>query len=186
MAVETGDPASAGKAPEVDQKKDQGQSHTTAQQPAKSQQQANGGDASAEKKLSGAELKKKAKEEKAARRAQAKAAQPPQASGPGGQQQQGGETKGGKGKSKQDLQQQGNQKSGARPAAVAAPKEVKPSVPECFSHLPVARRIKTTQADKDVHPAVLMVGQYMATFEMIHPIHRLETTLLAFKKVICT
>jgi translation initiation factor eIF-2B subunit delta len=188
MAGETGDPASAGIAPESHQQNAQENPQAKDQKPAKPDQQAKAGDAPAggEKKLSNAELKKKAKEEKAARRAQAKAAQVAQL-GSAGQQSQAGEAKsggggGGKGKSKQDALQH-HQKPGQRVVPVAA-KEVKPAIPERFSHLPVARRIKTTQADKDVHPSVLIVGQYMATFEMINPTERLETTLLAFKKVI--
>ena len=40
-----------------------------------------------------------------------------------------------------------------------------------------------TQADKDVHPAVLALGQQMNTFAISDSITRLEATLLAFKKV---
>ena len=40
-----------------------------------------------------------------------------------------------------------------------------------------------TQADKDVHPAVLALGQQMATFALDESIARLKATLLAFKKV---
>ncbi|KAH8664135.1 hypothetical protein BX600DRAFT_381752 [Xylariales sp. PMI_506] len=41
-----------------------------------------------------------------------------------------------------------------------------------------------TQADKDVHPSVLSLGQQMATFAIDESIARLKATLLAFKKVI--
>jgi len=47
----------------------------------------------------------------------------------------------------------------------------------------MAKRISTSQAHKDVHPAVLAVGQQMATFAIKDSIARLEATLLAFRKV---
>lgn len=176
MATETGGPATAGSAPEskVPQEK-------AAKTPAKEQQPTQG--ESGEKKLSNAELKKKAKEEKAARRAQAKS------SGPGAPlgAQGAADGKGGKAKQKQDASQ-GQQQQGRPPVRPAAPvptipKEVKPTIPECFSHLSVARRSDMTQADKDVHPAVLALGQHMSTFAISDSITRLEATLLAFKKV---
>ncbi|CAH0017672.1 unnamed protein product [Clonostachys rhizophaga] len=156
-------------------------------QKAKGEQPAKGGESAGEKKLSGAELKKKAKEEKAARRAQAKAAQTSQGQPSGGQEGAGDGVKGGKGKPKQDGQAGGQHKGHhAKPAAAApvAPKEVKPAVPECFGHLSMARRINITQADKDVDPAVLVLGQHMSTFALSDSITRLEATLYAFKKVI--
>lgn len=171
MATEGGEPALAVKIPEKPERKDQKQD-----QPTK-------GDAPAgEKKLSNAELKKKAKEEKAARRAQVKAVQPAQ--GPaGGQQGAGSEVKGGKGKPKQDGQQ-GGSRPPLRPSLTGSViKETKPSIPECFSHLSMARRIDMTHADKDVNPAVLVLGQHMSTFAISDSITRLEATLLAFKKV---
>lgn len=139
-----------------------------------------------EKKLSGAELKKRAKEEKAARRAQAKVTQAPPPQGSAGQQADG---KGGKGKTKQDLlhQAQGLQhqhgKQPSKPVPAAVVKEKGPAVPECFSHLSMARRIEMTQADKDVDPAILVLGQHMSTFAISDSITRLEATLYAFKKV---
>lgn len=137
-----------------------------------------------EKKLSGAELKKKAKEEKAARRAQAKTV-PESQPGPSGQHAASADGKGAKGKTKQDaLQAQGLQhaRQTAKPVA-AVVKEKKPGVPECFSHLSMARCIDLTQADKDVHPTVLALGQHMSTFALSDSITRLEATLYAFKKV---
>ncbi|KAF9768759.1 hypothetical protein IL306_013890 [Fusarium sp. DS 682] len=140
-----------------------------------------------QKKLSGAELKKKAKEEKAARRAQAKASQGSQGPSQGGQQSS-GDGKGGKAKSKQDGQHQHQQHAGAklpiRPAATAVVKDGKPSIPDCFSHLSIARRIEMTNADKDVHPAVLILGEHMSAFAISDSTTRLEATLYAFKKVI--
>jgi translation initiation factor eIF-2B subunit delta len=140
-----------------------------------------------EKKLSGAELKKKAKEEKAARRAQAKASQASQGPSQGGQQAS-GDGKGGKAKPKQDGQHQHQQHGGAklpiRPAAATAVvKDDKPSIPDCFSHLSMARRIEMTNADKDVHPAVLVLGEHMSAFAISDSVTRLEATLYAFQKV---
>lgn len=173
MATEEGGPAPAApQAPEKKEKK-QGQKDQPAQ----------GGDAPAgEKKLSNAELKKKAKEEKAARRAQAKAAQPPQ--GPaGGQQGAGNEAKNGKGKPKQDGQQARPPLRPAGGSSSVIKEVIKPTIPECFSHLSMAKRIDLTHADKDVNPAVLVLGQHMSTFAISDSITRLEATLLAFKKV---
>ncbi|KAJ8124587.1 hypothetical protein O1611_g9053 [Lasiodiplodia mahajangana] len=48
----------------------------------------------------------------------------------------------------------------------------------------MAKRLPITQADKDVHPTVLTLGQQMATFAIDESITRLKATLLAFKKVI--
>lgn len=63
-------------------------------------------------------------------------------------------------------------------------KEVaKPKIPECMSHLLMAKRIPMTQADKDVDPVVLALGQQMSTFAISDSTTRLEATLLAFKKV---
>ncbi|KAI5461410.1 hypothetical protein BGZ63DRAFT_404266 [Mariannaea sp. PMI_226] len=174
MATEAG-----GQAPTAQptEKKDQNKGQ-------KKDQQATQGAAPGEKKLSGAELKKKAKEEKAARRAQAKAAQVVQAPAQGGHQAAAGDAKGGKGKPKQDAHH-GGAKLPLRPAqAAVVPKEVKPSVPEFFSHLSMAKRIEMTHADKDAHPAVLVLGEHMSSFVISDSITRLEATLLAFKKVI--
>lgn len=137
-------------------------------------------DAVGEKKLSGAELKKKAKEEKAARRAQVKATHAAQGPGTGGPSGDAG--KGSKPKQKQDGQYP---KATSRSAPPVQPivKEVKPLIPECFSHLSMAKRISMTNADKDVHPVVLALGQQMSTLAISDSITRLEATLLAFKKV---
>ncbi|PNY26471.1 translation initiation factor eIF-2B subunit delta [Tolypocladium capitatum] len=171
MAAETAQPAPAGDAPEKKEQKQQPKDQSK-DQPAR-------GEAAAEKKQSNAELKKKQKEEKAARRAAAKAAQPPPPPGAGGQQ---ADAKGGKAKPKQDGS--GHVRSASRSVLPPVVKEVKPRVPECFSHLAMARRITITQADKDVNPVVLILGQHMSTFAIADSITRLEATLLAFKKVI--
>ncbi|KAF5023142.1 hypothetical protein F66182_4798 [Fusarium sp. NRRL 66182] len=179
MSTEVGDSAPAPQAPEKQDVKAEKKDQNKPQQP-KDQQSAS------EKKLSGAELKKKAKEEKAARRAQAKASQTSQGPAQGGQ-QAGGEGKGGKAKTKQDgqHQQHGGAKLPLRPASTtAAAKDSKPSIPDCFSHLSMARRIDMTHADKDVNPAVLVLGEHMSAFAISDSITRLEATLLAFKKVI--
>jgi translation initiation factor eIF-2B subunit delta len=147
-----------------------------------------------EKKLTGAELKAKAKAEKQARRAQAKTTPGPPAAAGGNQsgaQGGGGDGKGGKSKPKQDgPQTSGGGSTGRQPAKAAATiasaavvKETKPAIPECFSHISVAKRIQITSADKDVHPAVLVVGQQMSAFAIKDSIARLEATMLSFKKV---
>ncbi|CCC13259.1 unnamed protein product [Sordaria macrospora k-hell] len=119
-----------------------------------------GGDAAGEQKLTPAQLKARAKAEKAARRAKAKEVKeaPPAAAA--------ADAKGGKGS--KGGKQEGGQ-SGSQQRA---------------THVPMAKRIQTSQAHKDVHPAVLAVGQQMATFALKDSIARLEATLLAFKKVI--
>lgn len=154
------------------------------EQPPKASQPAKEAEPVAEKKPSGAELKKKAKEEKAARRAQAKAVPTSQSSG--GSQAAAADGKP-KAKPKQDAAgPQGGYQRGQQPKPVVAPtvpKDVKPKIPEAFSHLAVAKRINITQADKDVHPAVLMLGQHMSHFVLSDSITRLEATLLAFKQV---
>ncbi|PHH77101.1 hypothetical protein CDD80_925 [Ophiocordyceps camponoti-rufipedis] len=136
-----------------------------------------------DKKLSNAELKKKAKEDKAARRAAAKATQPASSAPAPSQQQTANESKNGAGPAR------GTAAASARPkhhhdggARSTANKTSK--VPECFSHLSMARRLTLTQADKEVHPAVLALGQYMACFAIGDSITRVEATLLALKKVI--
>lgn len=157
-------------------------------------------------KLTPAQLKAKAKAEKAVRRAQAKetkaavAAASPAPAGSGNQ-----DAKTPKGKGKQDGGGGGggggglqppNMKSththrpsvsgGRRPSFAVMEKDARSFIPECFSHLPMAKRVQTSHAHKDVHPAVLAAGQQMATFAIKDSISRLEATLLAFKKVTYT
>ncbi|KAI1138790.1 nagb/rpia/CoA transferase-like protein [Hypoxylon sp. FL0543] len=153
------------------------------------------GEASKPAKLSGAELKAKAKAEKAARRAQAKATkevakgEAAVSSAPGQLGPSAGEVKGSKAKGKQDGSASTAQGAAGRPVVSKGPvppipAEPKFTIPECFSHLSMARRLPITQADKDVHPTVLALGQQMATFTIDESITRLKATLLAFKKVI--
>lgn len=175
MATEAGGPAPAPQVTDKKEKKEQAKGQGKDQQPA----------ASGEKKLTNAELKKKAKEEKAARRAQAKATQAPQGPPQGGHSQAGSSEGKGKGKPKQDGQHGGSgAKLPLRPATTAAVvKDTKPTIPDCFSHLSMARRIDMTHADKDVNPAVLVLGEHMSAFAISDSITRLEATLLAFQKV---
>lgn len=187
-AAEGGQPAPKSEAPA--DKKDQAQDQQKKGAKDQSKAAAAPAEGAGEKKLSNAELKKKAKEEKAARRAAAKVSQPqPPAGSAPGQAAEG--AKGGKPKPKQ--QQDGPQAAGSQhgkaaaprsAAPMPAPKEAKPSVPECFSHLAMAKGVNLTQADKDVHPTVLMLGQQMSTMAISDSTTRLEATLLAFKKVI--
>ncbi|KAL2107054.1 hypothetical protein VUR80DRAFT_5774 [Thermomyces stellatus] len=131
------------------------------------------GPATGEKKLSGAELKAKAKAEKAARRAASKAVT-----------QSTENSKGGKSKQKQEGPPPATHKGKYTGGPQVPVKEKGPTIPECFSHLGMAKRISITQADRDVHPVVLLLGQQMSAFVVTESIRRLETTLLAFKKVI--
>ncbi|GAW12449.1 hypothetical protein ANO14919_018170 [Xylariales sp. No.14919] len=145
-------------------------------------------------KLSNAELKAKSKAEKQARRAQAKAskdATPGGAPAPGSAGQSGHpatEPKGNKAKGKSDgappVGLGAGRATGARGSVPTIPPKPESSIPECFSHLSMAKRLPITQADKDVHPTVLTLGQQMATFAIDESITRLKATLLAFKKVI--
>ncbi|KUI52638.1 putative translation initiation factor eIF-2B subunit delta [Cytospora mali] len=139
-------------------------------------------------KLSGAELKAKKKAEKAARREQSKAAEPapaPAAASAAGHDKQNG---GKQSKPKQDAPGASaasrSKKSVPTPAPIIAPKQPQgPVVPESFSHLPMARKLPLSKADKDVHPAVLAIGQQMASFTLKDGVARLEATLMAFRKI---
>lgn len=145
-------------------------------------------------KLSNAELKAKAKAEKQARRAQAKSfkeAAPGGVPAPASAGQPGHpitDPKGNKAKSKLDTAPSASsgvtgRAAGSKGPVPTAPPKPDSSIPECFSHLSLARRLPITQADKDVHPTVLTLGQQMATFAIDESITRLKATLLAFKKV---
>ncbi|KXX81754.1 putative translation initiation factor eIF-2B subunit delta [Madurella mycetomatis] len=132
-------------------------------------------------KLTPAQLKAKAKAEKAARRAQVKEARAATGAAPLTQQtgSSGADAKGGKAKGKQD----GAGRGGRRPSMPFFEKDPRSGIPECFSHIPMAKRIQTSQAHKDVHPAVLAVGQQMATFALKDSIARLEATMLALQVI---
>lgn len=135
-------------------------------------------------KLTNAQLKAQKKAEKAARREQSKAAEPSPAA-PAANEKQGG---GKQNKSKQDAPTTSlasRPKKPAAPTPAPAPKEpAGPVVPDCFSHLPMAKKLPLSKTDKDVDPAVLALGQQMATFVLRDNVTRLEATLVAFKKVI--
>jgi len=162
--------------------------------------------AAAAKKPTGAELKAQKQAEKAKRRAQAIAAKEAGAShvapavaaesAPGGSDGKGGKQKGKHERAPSSGGANPVKPSPSRPAAAGAktspgapsPSKVdevdaRDAIPECFSHLSMARRIPITAADKDIHPAVLAVGQQMAAFALRDTIARLKATLLAFKKV---
>jgi len=145
--------------------------------------------ASDDQKLTPAQLKAKAKAEKAARREKAKETKAIVAAASTGP-ATGQDAKASKGKGKQEGLQLGkpahtrrSSMSGRRPSFAIMEKDARSSIPECFSHLPMAKRAQLSHAHKDVHPAVLAVGQQMATFAIKDSISRLEATLLAFKKV---
>jgi translation initiation factor eIF-2B subunit delta len=142
--------------------------------------------------LTPAQLKAKAKAEKAARRAKVKEDKEAVAAAV---QSQAADAKGGKGKGKDGAQTSGSlglgktglahrpSMSGRRPSILVVEKDIRSSIPECFSHLPMAKRIPLSQVHKDVHPAVLSIGQQMSTFAIKDSITRLEATLKAFRKV---
>ncbi|KAG6038675.1 hypothetical protein E4U41_003910 [Claviceps citrina] len=195
MATEEAQPAAAAAAGDPTAKKDQkpqGQAKPQPKDQATTQAGASPSAAGGAKALSNAELKKKKQEEKAARRAQAKAVQvaQPAAGSSGAPGPADGAKPGGKGKANPKQGgglpvPGGHHRSASKSSPLPAVKEViKPKVPECFSHLSMARRIPITQADKDVNPAVLALGQQMSTFAISDSTTRLEATLLAFKKVI--
>lgn len=56
-------------------------------------------------------------------------------------------------------------------------------MPETFSYLAMARKTPLSKADNDVHPAVLAVGQQMASFTLKDNLARLEAMLVAFQLV---
>lgn len=152
------------------------------------------------KKVSGAELKARKQAEKAARRAQAVATKAA-AGGPSeGGAPPSGDNKSGKPKGKQDGPAGANAPAGpnrqhpsgrrmsmgkqqAAPVVAPVSKDPRSAIPEMYSHLSMAKRIPLSQADKDVHRTVLVVGQKMGAFELRENIDRLTWTLRAFKKV---
>lgn len=145
-------------------------------------------------KLSGAELKKKAKEEKAARRAQAlqekqsggAAPSPVNASAPA---QKSDSKTGQKGTAHKrggstvvevrNLSVKGAQKT---VPIVEVPKEEDKTV-EFFRHLYKTRTTSIAGAGKEVHPAVLALGLQMGNYTICGSCARLVATLQAFKRV---
>jgi translation initiation factor eIF-2B subunit delta len=133
-------------------------------------------------KLTGAQLKAQKKAEKAARREQSKAAEPSATAPATNEKQSGGKQH----KSKQDAPATSLALRPKKPVPTPAPAPKEPAgpvVPEIFSHLPMAKKLALPKADKDVDPAVLALGQQMATFALKDNVTRLETTLVVFKKV---
>jgi len=162
-------------------------------------------------KLSGAELKKRAKEEKAARRAAEKAAKDV-GGGPGGPVSGKGPQQGG-GKEAQKTGQQaakdaskpGHKRTGSQTASlqgqplairgkggavgspVQATKEKKTAAKEVglFGHLYTQpKRMTLEGVSKEVHPAVLALGFQMSNYEICGSNARCVAMLLAFKRVI--
>lgn len=137
-------------------------------------------------KMSAAEMKAKKQAEKAARRAKVVAAKPPPDAATPAATPSGGNAKG-PAPTRPDAKRRPSVGKQQVPPMAAVPtpapvKEAGPTIPDCFSHMPVAKRIPLSEADKDVHPAVLAVGQQMATFTLRDNVARLEASLLAFKK----
>jgi len=146
-------------------------------------------------KLSGAELKKRAKEEKAARRAEAllaKGAAAPVVAPTPGQQPKAEGQKGAKGQRQhqrggstavelRNLPVRGAQKVAPGPIATEPKKEDK--TVEFFRHLYKTRTTSIAGASKDVHPVVLALGLQMSNYTICGSCARLVATLQAFKRV---
>jgi translation initiation factor eIF-2B subunit delta len=146
-----------------------------------------------EKKLTGAELKKKAKEEKAARRAAEKAekggAPPAGALLSPGPQQKFEVQKGAKIQHKRAGSTAGEAKNmpvrGGQQKVAPVPQEPKKEdkTVEFFRHLYKSRTTSIAGASKDVHPAVLALGLQMSNYTICGSCARLVATLQAFKRV---
>ena len=149
-------------------------------------------------KLSGAELKKRAKAEKAARRAQEKQTKPQQAPAAPASQPQRKAQDGPEG-SKKGSQQvgganahgKGQQKRPTGPSRPGAPQSKEQSQTKkddkkvaLFGHLyGQPRRTTIAGASKDVHPAVLALGLQISSYAICGSNARCLATLLAFKRV---
>ncbi|PLN74702.1 hypothetical protein BDW42DRAFT_189650 [Aspergillus taichungensis] len=147
----------------------------------------------AAEKLSGAELKKKAKAEKAARRARERADRDAAGGTPGPKDGAGkkgagaGGAAGGKdagaGGQKGQRQQQRRGSTQGGPEAKKRPVENKNVA--VFGHLyGQPRRTSVAGAGKEVHPAVLALGLQMRDYVVCGSSARCVATLLAFKRVI--
>ncbi|KAK8201264.1 hypothetical protein BKA81DRAFT_303747 [Phyllosticta paracitricarpa] len=155
---------------------------------------------SAEPKLSGAELKKRAKAEKAAKRAAEKAAR--EVGGGGAQPAAGkkqdnkqketkqGQQQGGKGPQQErpvPVRRRGSQTASAQP--LKETKTVKQKMAEkkvgLFGHLYGQPRRQTIEnAPKDVHPAVLALGLQISNYVVCGSTARCVAMLSVFKQVI--
>lgn len=142
-------------------------------------------------KLTPAQLKAQKKAEKAARRGQVVAAKNvPEAAPPPLTSNDSSKGVPKQNKSKQDhpatpTTPKAFKKTGPTPAAAPAqpPKPKGPELPEMFSYLSIAKKHPLSKADKDVHPAVLAIGQQMASFTLKDNLARVEAMLVAFKIV---
>ncbi|KAI9928166.1 hypothetical protein ASPWEDRAFT_108022 [Aspergillus wentii DTO 134E9] len=161
-----------------------------------------GGDAAAAggEKLSGAELKKKAKAEKAARRAKEKLEREQAGGGPGAGGAPGTPSKkgppggglGGKdGTSSQSLKggkalpRRGSAQTTAQLGAAEQKKKQEEKNVAVFGHLyGQQRRTTVAGAGKELHPAVLALGLQMRDYVVCGSSARCVATLLAFKRVI--
>ncbi|GAD99945.1 translation initiation factor eif-2b delta subunit [Paecilomyces variotii No. 5] len=162
-----------------------------AKQPKSTDASADGGAVGGAEKLTGAELKKKAKAEKAARRAKEKLERE-QAGGAGAPSQaQGtpkkGQSGGGKDNAPSQLQKgqrlQPPRRGSAHILAAESKKEDKNVA--VFGHLyGQQRRTTIAGAGKEVHPAVLALGLQMRDYVICGSSARCVATLLAFKRVI--
>ncbi|KAL8718638.1 MAG: hypothetical protein Q9225_004256 [Loekoesia sp. 1 TL-2023] len=160
---------------------------------------------SKEKKISGAELKKRAKDEKAAKRAQAKQEQQvPQdvskGSAPGGDKNQTGKDPGMR-LSQSSVSKGQHKRAGSSSASAQKPLQLRSSQQQApvpasepkhevkkvalFNHLySHPRRTTIAGAGKDVHPSVLALGLQMSNYVICGSNARCVSTLLIFKRVI--
>lgn len=136
-------------------------------------------------KLSGAELKKRAKAEKAARRAKERQEREQAA----GQLPGGGSKPDDKDKKKADMAAQKKPgRMAVAPLPVPESKKKKEPVNEkvyaLFAHLSDhLRKANMDTAGKDVHPRILTLGSQIANYELLGSAVRCTAMLLAFKEV---
>lgn len=144
-------------------------------------------------KLTGAQLKAQKKAEKAARRGQVVATKSvvEASNAASGNDSSKGGPKQNKGKQEiagtlnNSSSGRGPKKTGPTTAQASAqpPKPKGPEVPNMFSYLAMAKKMPMSRADKDVHPAILAIGQQMANFTLTDNLARVEAMLAAFKIV---
>ncbi|KAJ9309884.1 hypothetical protein DTO217A2_522 [Paecilomyces variotii] len=162
-----------------------------AKQPKPAEASADGGAVGGTEKLTGAELKKRAKAEKAARRAKEKLERE-QAGGAGAPSQaqatpKKGQSAGGKDAAASQLQKGQRLQPPRRGSAQATAAETKKEDKNVavFGHLyGQQRRTTIAGAGKEVHPAVLALGLQMRDYVICGSSARCVATLLAFKRVI--
>lgn len=144
-------------------------------------------------KLTGAQLKAQKKAEKAARRGQVVATKSAVevANAASGNDSSKGGAKQNKGK-QENAATPNNSSTGRGPkktgpttvqAPTQPPKPKGPEVPDMFSYLAMAKKMPMSRADKDVHPAILAIGQQMASFTLTDNLARVEAMLAAFRIV---